>query len=89
MAIFFVGAVGNIYMALNNTLIMTSTDPAMYGRVMSVYMMTWSLMPLSILPMGFLSDSVGIANVVAGAAAAIIVGIISIWIFQPSYRRIQ
>ena len=84
-----VGLTSQVFMAVNNTMLMTYTDHEVRGRVMSVYMMTWSLMPLAILPMGFLSDSIGIANVVAGAAALIIVGIISIWIFRPSYRQIQ
>jgi len=84
-----VGLTSQMFMALNNTMIMTYTDHEMRGRVMSVYMMTFSLMPISILPMGFLADSIGIANVVAGAAAIIIVYVALLWVLRPSYRQIQ
>ncbi|MBI4310556.1 MAG: MFS transporter [Chloroflexi bacterium] len=54
------------YMTINNVLIMENTNRALYGRVMSVYMMTWSLMPLSVLPMGALVDRVGAPMTVGG-----------------------
>ena len=68
-----VGAAGNMYMALNSTMIMTSTDASMHGRVMSIYMMTFSLMPLTALPMGLLADTIGVQWTVAigGAFAAL------------------
>ncbi len=46
----FVGAASNIYMALNNTMIMANCDSRMHGRVMSVYMMAFSMMPLATMP---------------------------------------
>jgi MFS family permease len=84
----FVGLASQVFMALNNTMIMTNTPHEMRGRVMSVYMMTFSLMPVSILPMGFLSDSIGIATAVAGAAAIIVVYVALVWTFRPSYRQL-
>ena len=83
-----VGMTSQMFMALNNTMIMTSTPHEMRGRVMSVYMMTFSLMPLSILPMGFLADHIGIATAVTGAAAIIIVYVALVWAFRPSYRQL-
>ncbi len=83
-----VGMSSQMFMALNNTMIMTNTPHEMRGRVMSVYMMTFSLMPVSILPMGFLSDSIGIANAVAGAAAIMVVYVALVWTFRPSYRQL-
>ena len=89
MAIFFVGAAGNIYMALNNTLIMTSTDPTMYGRVMSVYMMTFSLMPLSSFPMSILADSIGVQPTLAGAGVltALCVGALTLFARNAAVRQ--
>jgi len=63
--ILLVGLCGNAYTALNNTLIMTTTDRAYHGRVMSIYMMTWSLSPLASLPIGALVDHFGVQAVVA------------------------
>jgi MFS family permease len=70
--IFVVGLAGNAYMALNSTMIMATTERAYHGRVMSVYMMTWSLMPLSTLPLGKLVDAIGVqqTTVIAGAIVA-------------------
>ncbi|MSQ28831.1 MAG: MFS transporter [Dehalococcoidia bacterium] len=66
---FLVGVLGNIYMALNNTLVMVNTDSSMHGRVMSVYMMTFALMPLSTLPMSMIADVIGAPYTIAGAGA--------------------
>jgi MFS family permease len=82
-----VGLTSQIFMALNNTMIMTHTDHEVRGRVMSVYMMTWSLMSLSVLPMGFLANSIGVGTAVAGAAAVIGVCVVLVWAFRPSYSR--
>jgi hypothetical protein len=63
--IFLVGLAGNAYMALNSSMIMSTTERAYHGRVMSVYMMTWSLMPLSSLPLGKVVDAAGIEATMA------------------------
>jgi MFS family permease len=63
--ILLVGLFGNAYTALNSTLIMTITDRAYHGRVMSIYMMTWSLSPLAALPIGAAVDAFGAQHVVA------------------------
>ncbi len=79
---FLVGAAGNMYMALNSTMIMTNTDTAMHGRVMSVYMMTFSLMPLTSLPMSLLADAIGVQWTVAGAGALAALAIVGISFFS-------
>ena len=55
----FVGASSMAFFALNNTKVMTETDPRYYGRVMSLYMLTWAFMPLGGIPIGFLTDAFG------------------------------
>ncbi|MCX6020166.1 MAG: MFS transporter [Chloroflexi bacterium] len=76
-----VGAAGNMYMALNNTLIMINTEPSMYGRVMSVYMMTFAMMPLSSFPMSVLADAIGAPWTIAGAGVltALAVAATGVW----------
>jgi MFS family permease len=73
--IFFVGLAGNAYMSLNSTMIMSTTERAYHGRVMSVYMMTWSLMPLSTLPLSKVVDVVGVQPVTA-VCGAIVAGFV-------------
>ena len=62
------GGVSSVYMAANNTIIQLTVDDAYRGRVMSVYMMTWGMMPFGTLPMGILSDLFGAPAAVAGQA---------------------
>ena len=61
------GIAQSIYMALNNTLLHSIVPDEFRGRVMSVYMLTWGLMPLGTLPIGYIAQ-------VAGAPVAIAVG---------------
>ncbi len=68
-AMFLVGAVGNSYLSLNSTFIMTGSEKAMHGRVMSVYLMTWGLMPVTTMPMSVLADAFGAPTTVAAAGA--------------------
>lgn len=78
--IFFVGMAGNAYMALNSTMIMSTAARAYHGRVMSVYMMTWSLMPLSTLPLGKVVDAIGVqpTTAVAGVIVAAFVAALGV-----------
>jgi MFS family permease len=69
-----VGLMSQGYMTLNSVLIMEMTDPAYYGRMMSIYMLTFSMAPLAMLPFGFLVDYFGVSRTeaVAGLLLAII-----------------
>ena len=62
------GGVSSVYMAANNTIIQMTVDDEYRGRVMSVYMMTWGMMPFGTLPMGILADTFGAPAAVAGQA---------------------
>jgi EmrB/QacA subfamily drug resistance transporter len=62
-----IGIAQAIYLATNNTLVQLATPDALQGRVMSLYLMTWGLMPLGALPQGVLAEWFG-APVVAGGA---------------------
>jgi predicted MFS family arabinose efflux permease len=66
------------YMALNNTLVMEATPPEYYGRVMSVYMMTFSLMPLASVPFAALADAFGPRPTLAAAGALLALTIAAI-----------
>ena len=69
-----VGLMSQGYMTLNSVLIMELTDPAYYGRMMSIYMLTFSMAPLAMLPFGFLVDHFGVSR--TEAAAGLILAII-------------
>ena len=55
-ALVALGFFSTMYQTLNNTMIMGETRPELYGRVMSVYMLTFSLFPLMSGPIGALAD---------------------------------
>ena len=66
-----IGVVQAIYLATNNTLVQLATPDALQGRVMSLYMMTWGLLPLGSLPQGILADWFGAPTILA------VVGLVS------------
>ena len=45
--------------SLNQSLIMEGVDDKYRGRVMSAFMMTFGVMPLGVLPAGFIADKLG------------------------------
>jgi hypothetical protein len=51
-------------MTMNNVLLMEITDPAYYGRMMSIYMLTFSMSPVAMLPIGFFVDRLGVSPTV-------------------------
>jgi MFS family permease len=77
-----VGMTSQSYLTVNKTLVMLETDRALYGRVMSVYMMAWAIMPFFILPEGAIVDGVGAQLTFAVAGALLLAAIIAIVLGQ-------
>jgi MFS family permease len=67
-------------MALNSTLLQTLVPDEFRGRVMSVYMLTWGLMPLGTLPSGLIAEHFGapLAIGVGGAISALVVVVVAL-----------
>jgi MFS family permease len=84
-----VGAGGTGYMAVNNTLIQSNVPKRILGRVMSIYMITFALMPMGTLPIGAVAEAIGPTAAVAGGAVIIILFILGMAIFRPSIRRLE
>ena len=59
LAMMVIGASSMAYMALNNGMIMTSSEQQYHGRIMSLYMLTFGFMPMMGLPLGVLGDTIG------------------------------
>ncbi|MFW6075241.1 MAG: MFS transporter, partial [Chloroflexota bacterium] len=73
-----VGFASTGYLTLNRVLVAERTERAVFGRVMSIYGMTWSLMPVALLPYGALVDIFGVQATVASGGllmAAVVAGI--------------
>jgi MFS family permease len=81
--------VSAVYMSLNNTILQMSVSDEFRGRVLSVYLMTWGLMPFGTLPMGALADAYGapIAVATGGIASTVLVFVIAVKL--PAIRRMS
>lgn len=89
LALVFVGLTANGYWALNNTMVLASTDQEYYGRVMSVYMLSWSVMPFVALPESALADQFGVQTMVAGVGALLVLSLLAIVLLLPGHRRLR
>lgn len=66
-----VGFFSTGYLTTNRLLVGLQTERGMYGRVMAIYGMTWSLMPIALLPFGILVDIFGVSATVAASGALV------------------
>jgi MFS family permease len=89
LALLIVGLTSNGYWALNNTMVLSSTDRAYYGRVMSVYMLSWSVMPFAGLPESAIADAFGVQTMTAGVGLLLIVCLVAVALFLPGHRRLR
>jgi len=88
IVLFFGGVSVDFYSTINNTLIMLNTDRALYGRVMSIYMMTWSLAPLSSAPFGALMDHIGGPPTMIIIGGVLAVFVVSMTAFRSATRQL-
>jgi len=58
-ALLLIGFLSAIFMSLNMTLMQFYSSPEMRGRILSMAMMTFGIMPLSAVPFGALAESIG------------------------------
>ena len=77
------------FAALNNTLLTSSTDQQLYGRVMSVYLLTFATSRTGILPQGWLADQLGGPTTVVIAGSLLIAAVVGFVTLSPGYRRIR
>jgi MFS family permease len=80
---------GSILYTLTNTLIMSITPEELVGRVMSLYLITWGLMPLGVLPAGALAELFGAPAVVTGGGVILLLFMLGVTISQPKVRKLE
>jgi MFS family permease len=88
VVLFIVGVATDFYSTINNTLILLNTDRALFGRVMSLYMMTWSLAPLAAAPFGTAVDHFGGPATMIAIGAVLTAFVVGMTRFHPGYRRL-
>ena len=75
--------------ALNQTLIIEKASPEYRGRIMSLFMLNYGLMPLSITPAGYLTDYLGGQTVIGFMGLALIAVMIFVLLTQGRLRRLS
>ena len=92
VALALLGAVGfgsMIAMTVNNTSIQLIIPDEMRGRVMSVMMMTWGLMPLGGVPAGIAAEYVSVELVVAVGGALCVATVLLLFALLPAFRSLD
>jgi len=84
-----VGIGSSVFMALNMTLVMSQAPEEMVGRVMSIYMMTFGLMPVATLPAGALAEVIGAPLTVIGFGTFMVLFFIVITLVEPRVRNLS
>jgi len=88
-ALFAVGLTLDFNATINQTLIMLNADRALYGRVMSVYMMTFALSGFSASASGYLMDNFGGAVTMLSQGLLLAAFVVLMALFNSGYRSIR
>lgn len=85
--LFLTGVCNQGFLTLNNTVIMANTPREFYGRIMSIYQLTWAVMPVGTFPISALADAVGISFALASAGSLIAVLMLGVAVVNPHRSR--
>ncbi len=83
-----IGWLSSSSMAMNRALTQMHTNTRLLGRVMSIDMMAHGMMPLSVVPIGILADTVGTAPALSASGFMLVAIIIGMLYFSPTVRHL-
>lgn len=86
LALFVIGGGASAFQAMNNTLILTESEPEYHGRVQSLLMLSFSGFGLAALPLGAVADTVGLRPVFVGMGIS---AVLSVLLYQWARRRVR
>jgi MFS family permease len=81
------GAFQASYMSLNGTLLLGNTEPRLYGRVLSLYLMTFAVSPICALPLAWASDRIGARPATAAVGLLVMVAVSTLTLLSPAARH--
>ena len=87
--LFFIGFASSIFMALNMTLMQFYASDEMRGRIVSMAMMTFGIMPLSAVPFGAIAESTGTPGSLLIAGILLCLFIIVFYCIYPKFRDVS
>jgi len=82
------GLLSAIFMSLNMTLMQVYTSAEMRGRVISVGMMTFGLMPLSAVPFGAVAERIGTADSLGLSGVLLSLFAVVFFFAYPKFRTV-
>lgn len=85
MATLVLGLALTVYQTINSTLSMEATRPDMYGRVMSINMLSFSVMPLMAFPLGQLADVIGASTMFTIQGGLVVVFMLFMAVIRPGF----
>jgi MFS family permease len=85
--LFVAGLMSAAYMAINQTVLQLKVEDEVRGRVLSIYLLTWGMLPLGQLPIGALADRIGAPAATALSCAVALGCVALIAIRFPSLRE--
>jgi len=84
-----VGVISSAYLSLNATLIMDITDKRYYGRVMSIYLFTFSALPFGNMVLSVFADAFSVSITVGAGGLLLAAFVLLFGVFSPVYRSLQ
>jgi MFS family permease len=84
-----VGLSQMMFMTINNTMIQSVLPDHIRGRVSSVFMMTFGLMPLGVVPASIAAGAIGVEAVTAIGGILLIISVIACFAIFPQFRRLD
>ena len=78
-----------MFMTINNTMITSIIPDSVRGRVSSVLMMTFGLMPLGVVPASIAAEAIGVEAVTAIGGALLIVSVLVTYAVFPQFRTLD
>jgi MFS family permease len=88
-AVFVVGVSSSLFMTFNASITQLLSTEDMYGRVMSVSMMTFGLMPLGVLPISAGAEVIGTPHALAFSAVLLIIASLVFLAINKSVRQLE
>ena len=83
------GGFSSTFMSLNMSMVQLALKPEMRGRVMSIFMMTFGLMPLGAAPMSLMAEHVGIDYAIQLSALLLAVTVVGLALAFPAIRKLD
>ncbi len=84
-----IGFISAVNMSMNRSLVQLRVEQPMRGRIMSIDMMTHGLMPLGILPIGYIADTVSVPAGLFTSGAVLCLSTLLLGWYMPKIRAID